>query len=329
MCSSDLISCGDYLFLIPNYYPAIVKYDTAKDTVQYIQGNQDVFAGTAPNGERYLGGYCVCDGKLYLASPLDNRILVVYAHTGEQKIAALEADGVKGFCGLVCDGTDIWCLPYEGKTIVRWNPKTGEQQGYADLLQGLTCKHPVRKYECMTIPFSRAVFYQNEVFLSPGWGNMFVRLDKDSGKMTEWKPPFPVPEKEKNGYFTFSGMASFVTPAKNVSGREHLVFSGYDRKLYKIDLKTNEWQEIDIGFDRTDLEKGEAGFQKESQWLQYCCLENAFNSLPDFLDGNITGHAFDRQSHLDAYGSIAANHDGTSGEKIYEFVKEKLGRKPT
>ena len=147
--------------------------------------------------------------------------------------------------------------------------------------------------------------------------------------MTEWKPPFPILEKEKNSYYTMGGMANFVNPKKDIEQREPLVFTLYDRKLYKVDLETNEWQELGIGFDRKELEKNEAGFQKESQWMQYCCLENAFNSLPDFLDGNITGHAFDRQSQLDAYSLIAANHDGTSGEKIYGFMKEKLGRKPT
>ena len=325
------IGCDNYLFLIPNYYPAIVRYDTVKDTVKYIEGNQDVFVfvGTASNGERHFGGYCAWDGKLYLASPLDNRILVIHAETGEQQIVSLEADGVKGFCTLACDGADIWCLPYEGKTIVRWNPQTGEQREYADLPEGLTCRHPVQKYECMTIPFGRAVFYQDQVFFSPAWGNLFVRLDKESGKMTEWKPPFPILEKEKNSYYTMGGMANFINPKKDIEQREPLVFTLYDRKLYKVDLETNEWQELRIGFDRKELEKSEAGFQKESQWMQYCCLENAFNSLPDFLDGNITGHAFDRQSQLDAYSLIAANHDGTSGEKIYGFVKEKLGRKPT
>ena len=325
------IGCDNYLFLIPNYYPAIVRYDTVKDTVKYIEGSQDVFvfAGTASNGERHFGGYCAWDGKLYLASPLDNRILVIHAETGEQQIVSLEADGVKGFCTLACDGVDIWCLPYEGKTIVRWNPQTGEQREYADLPEGLTCWHPIQKYECMTVPFGRAVFYQDQVFFSPAWGNLFVRLDKESGKMTEWKPPFPILEKEKNSYYTMGGMANFINPKKDIEQREPLVFTLYDRKLYKVDLETNEWQELRIGFDRKELEKSEAGFQKESQWMQYCCLENAFNSLPDFLDGNITGHAFDRQSQLDAYSLIAANHDGTSGEKIYGFVKEKLGRKPT
>ena len=61
-----------------------------------------------------------------------------------------------------------------------------------------------------------------------------------------------------------------------------------------------------------------------SDWLSYACEENAFNSLSDFLDGTITGNEFDKERQIRAYGKIAANSDGTSGEKIYQFVREKL-----
>ena len=166
------------------------------------------------------------------------------------------------------DDGDFWLLPYSGNVVTRWDPETEEVREYPVSPEGFQCRHTTFGFECTERPFGSAVCHKDYVYLSPCWGNQYVRLNKSSGEAVQWKPPAELAEKEKNGYFTFSGMASFVTPAKNVSGREHLVFSGYDRKLYKIDLKTNEWQEIDIGFDRTDLEKGEAGFQKESQWLQ-------------------------------------------------------------
>lgn len=179
-------------------------------------------------------------------------------------------------------------------------------------------------YECEERLFGWAAFYGDFVYFSPYWGNMFVRLDKKSGAAKEWKPGFDRLEKEKNGYYISWSKESFVSPVEFTGGREYLLFSPYDRKLYQIELETGNWKEIRIGFKKEDLLKGEAGFQRGSQWLQYCCMEGAFNSLSDFLDGNITGHAFDKQSQLEAYGSIAANHDGTSGEKTYRYVKEKL-----
>ena len=76
-----------------------------------------------------------------------------------------------------------------------------------------------------------------------------------------------------------------------------------------------------------ELREQEPGFRKNSQWLQYACEEDAFNSLEDFLNGTITGGAFDREKQIEAFCGITANYDGTSGEKIYEFVRNKLRRR--
>lgn len=321
------IGCGDYLLLIPNNYPAIVRYDTVKDEVRYFENGRDIYTGMAASGERRIGGFCVLAGKLYLASPVDNRVLVMDVATGEQQVCAVEAHGSRGRNGLVSDGENLWCLPFEGKSIVRWNPASGEIREYDDLPAGLVCRHPIQGYECDERAFSWAAFCGNYVYLSPYWSNMFVRIDKESGEMTKWEPKMGWAWKEKNGYYASWSAGNFVNLVEGTDGKKYLLYSGYDRKLYQIDLETDEWEEVAIGFRQQDLLKGEAGFQKGSQWLQYCCMENAFNSLTDFLDGKITGHMFEKESQLEAYGSIAANHDGTSGEKIYGFVQERLQKR--
>lgn len=55
-----------------------------------------------------------------------------------------------------------------------------------------------------------------------------------------------------------------------------------------------------------------------------CLLGKRFQLLPDFLEGNLAGDQFDRERQLRAYRRLSANSDGTSGEKIHHFVKEKL-----
>ena len=66
------------------------------------------------------------------------------------------------------------------------------------------------------------------------------------------------------------------------------------------------------------------GFSEYSEWMMYACIEDAFNSLPDFLDGNITGNQFNIDRQLKAYSQIAANYDGTCGAKVYDFMRGKL-----
>ena len=97
-----------------------------------------------------------------------------------------------------------------------------------------------------------------------------------------------------------------------------------ERRLYEINIETKEYKEIEITFDMDDLYKHEPGFMEESEWMQYCLSENAFNSLKDLLDDCITGQPFDRERQLRAFEKINANTEGTCGQNIYWFVREKL-----
>ena len=95
-----------------------------------------------------------------------------------------------------------------------------------------------------------------------------------------------------------------------------------ERKLYDIDLHTKEIREVEIHFDREDVYRHANGYGKESQWLQYCCVENVFNSMADELDGTIHGAAFDRQKQIKEYSQVNASPDGDCGEKVYRYVIE-------
>lgn len=317
------ISCGGYLFLLPNSYPAIVRYDIQKDEIRYFREHLDIFTAEV-QGEKRVGGYCVQDEVLYIASNHDNQVLALNAVTGREEVMRVPAEHLQGSQALVSDGGELWFLPYEGAVITRWNPLTGEAHEYCHCPEELRCVHPIRRYECMERPFGWAAFYKDNVYLSPCWANMYIRLDKNSGEMVEWKPPFEEPEAIKSDYYLSWAKSGFVRPTGKSKGSEWLLFSCYDRKLYAVDLETNDYREIEVGFDLEELRENEPGFWEDSQWLMYACEENAFNSLEDFLDGNITGNAFDRERQMRAFCGIAANHDGTSGEKIYEFVKGKL-----
>ena len=100
-----------------------------------------------------------------------------------------------------------------------------------------------------------------------------------------------------------------------------------ERALYDIELATGKCRRVEITFSDAALAKYPAGFAKLADWIRYGCEESAFNSLQDLLDGTIKGKAFDRAACLAAYGEIAANGDGTAGEKIHQFALEKMTAK--
>lgn len=317
------IGCGDYLFLIPNNYPAIVRYNTRNSEVQYFTEHLDIFIGSV-QGERRVGGCCVQSGYLFMASPVNNHVLALHAETGRTQVLTTNAENSCGCSGLIPDGTDLWFLPYEGYTVTRWNPDSGEVREYAIHIEHFKCIHPTHGYECEQKAFGYPAFYGNHVYLPPNWGNKYACLNKDTGEVVEWIPPYKQSDHIKNGYYRIGAKAYFIEPTENIESRDRYLFSCYDRKLYNVNPETGSYSEIEIGFQEPELQNSEPGFRENSDWMQYCCVENAFNSLSDFLEDRITGNPFDRDRAIRAFGKVAANIDGTSGDKIYEVVRNKL-----
>lgn len=313
----------NYIFLIPMRYPAIVRYDVVHDQIRYIRGYNNMFVKVV-DGEWRVGGNCVWNGKLLIASPTDNHILIIDNEIIQIKELGFNSESFAGCMGMIPDGTDIWLLPYSGRTIFRWNPETGESCEYSNLPQNFKCRDRIYGYESKDKPFSWAVFYKNYVIFSPLLGNMFLRLDKRTGKMEEWKPPFAIIEEEINGYYGIQPVGAFLNRTDTLGKWTYRFFSNPDRKLYEVNLETGEYKEIPIIFELDDLREHESGFCEVSEWLQYACIENAFNSLENFLDGNIVGKPFDKKKQIRAYEQIIANSNGSSGEKIHQFVCSKL-----
>ncbi len=317
------IRCGDYLLLIPSKYPAVVRYDTRTGEVSYFDKYLDVFSCEV-QGDWRTGGYCVYQDYLFLASPVSHQVLSIQVETGEVCVSSIGRDHGCGCSVMVQEGEDIWMLPFRGTVITRWNPRTEEVREYTGCPESFQCSHPVRQYTSMDRPFSGVAFYGDDVYLSPFWGDRYLCLNKQTGVIREWVPPFEAPSEFHNGYYVYWTRSYFLYPHEEGDGKQSLLFSAVNRKLYRIDFETGECREIIIQFDKADVYGHEPGFQRYSEWLQYACMENAVNSLQDFLDGKLKGNPFDKERQIQAFKEIAANSDGTSGQKIYQFARGQI-----
>ena len=314
---------GRYLFLLPVRYPAIVRYDTETDQLAYIETDFSRWLGDVQGFQR-MGGSCVWQGHLLLASGRSGQVLSLDCDTLANEIINLVPASQQGCLALVPDGDDLWYLPMHGKRILRWNPRKGSLRSYEDFPADFSCVNILNGVPCEDLPFGSAAFTEDAVYLSPGWGNQFVRIDKRTGKIERWQPELPGALQRKEGYCRANWAGDFIS--KQSEGVYRYLFLP-ERALYDIELATGKCRRVEIAFSDAALAKYPAGFAKLADWIRYGCEESAFNSLQDLLDGTIKGKAFDRAACLAAYGEIAANSDGTAGEKIHQFALEKLTAK--
>ena len=82
-------------------------------------------------------------------------------------------------------------------------------------------------------------------------------------------------------------------------------------------------EECEISFDEKNVRAHVRGFGADSQWMRYCCREDAFHSLQDLLDGTLCGAPFDKVQQVKAFAKINASVNGDCGKKVYQFVTQQ------
>ncbi len=317
-----------YIFLLPYKYPYLVRFNIDTEEICYVEGiNQ--FNVRNVDGEWRIGGIGLYGNELVFASPVDNRFVFMDIETFKARSLRSNSKCNLGTQGVVTEGDNLWLLPLNGMTLICWNPKTGDIREYSDVPQDFKSIKWPYELECDERPFGKIAFSQEglseNIIISPCWGNMYLSLDRKTGRMEEWNPPLQFKSRGKNGYFATGGMGGFAITYPQMGKADCRIWYVPERKLYDINIDTKKYKEVAIEFDYTELKEQESGFMEESEWMQYCLNENAFNSLKDFLDGNITGNQFDRERQIRAFSKVNAYTDGTCGENVYRFVREKIG----
>ena len=316
-----------YLFLLPLRYPRVIRFDMKTEEISYINGIQQFWVRNI-GGEWRRGGIIQYGNELVFSSPEDNQFLFVDVDTMEGRIVSSHSVSNLGTMGIVPDGESLWLLPMNGMVITHWNPKTGYVREYSNLPLGFKSVKLPQGNECNERPFGNIVISREggreNIVVSPCWGNMYLSLDKETGKMEKWELPIPVAEICKNEYFAAFSKGGFMIPLLQRGKPECQIWCEPERRLFDINIDTKEYKEVYIEFDYDDLKKHEPGFVAESEWGQYCLMENAFNSLKDLLDGAVTGNQFDRKKQMEAFAKINADTDGTCGRNVYEIVKGNI-----
>ncbi|MCM1154154.1 MAG: hypothetical protein NC489_15205 [Ruminococcus flavefaciens] len=311
-----------YILLLPVNYPAIVRYDTVTEEIEYFTENIGGYV-KEKNGQKITGGSLVYQGKLYIASPIDNMVYELDITSGESSVIELPIQSRCGGYVIAEYENEIWLLPYDGQVIVRWNPKTNKVREYEGFPEDFICRNSVAGSKCMEKPFCLPAFYGKYVYLSRGLANMALKLDMDTGEFERWIPDFEREENETKN-LELNNSFSFVDWKLKNQKSDFIIYSFTGRRLYTMNSKGTIFQEIMVQIDMDDLESNATGFGKCFEILPYACLENHFNTLDRFLSGKIVGNQFSRRKQIEAYKDSVVNYNDKCGKKVQEFVK-KIG----
>lgn len=317
----------DKIIMMPMHYPHLVCLDVRDDSVTYHEIPQAATVREIDE-EWYQGIRFFWRGMFIIGGVSDCQLFVFDEELNLQQTVDINPGG-RGFLGAFTeelDGDEIWFLPRDGFSILCWNAVTGEIREYTGFPEGFACTHPVHKYRCSLRPLMGPMMTKDKLYFPPMWGNMFICLDKRTGEFSEVKLPFEMDGESEDCYNPCSLTGWFF----RYDWEARWQFIHYrERKLYWVDeiedsgLRFTE-QEQQVEFDGELLNLLPDGFTEISEQLRYGCMEDVFNSLPGLLSGKIRGAQHDVKRQKMAYNAIAANNDGTAGQKIYDYVMSKI-----
>lgn len=316
-----------YIFLMLFRYPYLVRLNIETEQLCYIDGIGQ-FHTREIGGRWVTGGMAPYENNLVFASPQNDCFVFMDMDTFEVRTLHSGALSDLGTYEIVPDGDELWLLPVNGMTVTCWNPKKGSVAEYSDIPKEFQSINSANNMPCEEFPFGNLRICRQHgketIVLSPKWGNMYLTLDRKTGKMTPWEQSAASQMRGENGYFKSWRMGGF--PVTYLPQGEAVQRMWYlpERRLYEIDLCTKAWREIEIVMDKNELMAHEAGFARQSEQMPYGLQESAFNSLKDLVEDRITGNRFDRRKQIEAFSRVNANMDGTCGRTVYDFVKERL-----
>ncbi|WP_217596224.1 hypothetical protein [Cohnella sp. GbtcB17] len=171
---ADVIRYNQYLFFIPTYYPAIIRYDLLTGKVEHfnkwieqlethILDIEDVwFVHSAQEGSELLLPACNA-----------NAIIIFDMETCTSIVQPVE--NVKhGFSGICYDGERYWITPRKNGGITQWNRKDNSFAILTEFPQG---------YNEEAFPFTLPIYANGNVWLLPNHANLIIRMDTKDKKM--------------------------------------------------------------------------------------------------------------------------------------------------
>ncbi|GBG07203.1 hypothetical protein PAT3040_01751 [Paenibacillus agaridevorans] len=306
-----MIHYGYSLILKPKCYPAILKYDLRSDDfIKYSDPIKPFLRDDQPS--MFMWAVCTRGSRMLIGSAIDNRILEFEMESGELEIHTVGSMETN-FFAMAFDGKDYWFVPNEGRAIVRWNYETKKTIEYTAYPEG---------FEGESRLFAGIVYCGGYLLAFPRSANMIIRIDAETGDMTEYRLSLPYEEGgRKSGYYQYVSQYYF---SKKLDDNRVAALSAYDNRLVIIDLETEEMNSVVCKLRMQDVEQCIAEmnhFTVLNDNLPYASRENRYLSINDFIERYVLRNEHNRFAQQQSYANEINNMDGSSGEKIHHYVK--------
>jgi len=308
---SRMVRYKNNLYFLPTNHSSLMRYNLKTRSLKYYNIFHEVIK-REPKGkepmEKFIGAMMI-EGNLLLMASCQTNAVIEFNMDTEEKIVHRVGSDHNTFYRMDYDGKDYWFIPHESRSIVRWNRLTGKTIEYDQFPEG---------FEGDKNAFLQIIHCDDYMLVFPKTANMILKIEIESGQISEFKLPLPYREGErKENYYKWPNNYYF---AKKIDESHVLALTAYNSSILIINIKTQECR-----IQKCEIKKGMAvQFIRCSANLPYASQETELTWIEEFLMGIEDHSVFQPEAQKAAYAAVIDNMDGTSGIKIHQYIIDQL-----
>ena len=278
--------------------------------------------------EKLFSGLAQYKDCIYMLSYRVNKLLEFSLETKKWRIYDIGTQR-RRFSKVLFDETDFWFWAWDGSCIIQWNKKSGKTKVYDEMPDGYEAFSNI--FVSPDTPAFESAFTDSkdgDIIVFPNTANMILKLNRNTGKITQWKLDLPYEEGQRKS-------SLYNRPGNYMAllwyDEEHILLqTAYDGSFFLVNFKTGKVEEQwtcllpkeEYEKYRIPMEEMATRNGKDSPY--YYQEQGLYCTLKDMMDYFASGADMQAERQHAASTEGIENADGTCGVKVHAYISEQL-----
>jgi len=307
---SQIVGYGKYLFFIPHFYDAIMRFNTeTKECIFFNDWFKSLSKLTTDEKQPFFGlPFKTTENTIMLTSYRANAVVEFNMETLKSHVYEIGQRGYR-YSNICFDGKDYWLSLSNNRHIIKWNPNVGVIKEFTNIAEGNFYEND----NC----FGSLIFCEGFVWLFPLYSKQVFKINIKTNeifKVEELKPNFIENELR-------------IHPAAYTCAQEIgdiiYAYTGKDGTFIEYDCKTQKKREKIIKYSPSILEKIRqlylckdiAKCKKVTDFYYY---EQSPFTLYDYINSEMS---YCNSAKKQLFNAMNSNADGKAGKEIFNTIK--------
>jgi len=306
----EIVSYCKYLFFIPYFYNAIMRFDTETKEFAFFNDWFEPLSKLTTDEKQPLFArpIRITENTIMLSSCRANAVVEFNMETLKSKVYEVGKRG-DTYNSICFDGKDYWLSLGNSGSVIKWNPNIGVMKEFTNLAEG--------NFYGKRFCFWSIIFCEGYIWLFPHYSKQTFKINVETNeifKVEEFKPIFTETELRLYPW-------AYVT--EEIINGIIYAYAGKDGTFIEYDCKTQKKREKILKYSPQVLEKIKQSFlykdMTECQKVTDCYYnEQSSFVLSDYINSEINNY---NSAKKQLFSAMNSNADGTAGKKIFDFLK--------